>query len=170
MALCERIAPRKQVWCQTYPLYAYLWASFWQTVDFTPYNRIPVTGTRVSRPLVWDLSLDKAPGRWNHVLEVTVIKSLSQSIFLSVFKLHDAHTAFLMWCFAQIFQILFVPPDTTPKPWDLVQGLCSRTGKQRKPLSMKQREELALLLLRSILRGQFLLASCNLEVNCPKML
>lgn len=68
---------------------------------------------------------------------------MSQSIVLSVFQLHDAHVAFLMCCFAQIFQILFVPPDTTPKPWDLVQGLCSRTGKQRKPLSMKQHEEIA---------------------------
>lgn len=149
--------PRHQVRCQRYLLYAYLWAPFWQIDGFTSYNRLSVTDLRVPKPLACDLSLDKAPSRSNHLLEVTAIKSLSQSVVLPIFQLHDVHRAFLMCCFAQIFQILFVLPDTTPKPWELVRGLCSRRGKQKKPMSMKQCEELALLLLKSILRGQFLL-------------
>jgi len=160
VALSKIIATRKQVRCQRYLLFTYFRAPFWQTDDFTPHNLMPVRGVRVPRPLVWDVSLDKAASKLNHILEVTAVKSLSQSIVLPVCGLHDA----------QIFHNLFVPLDTTSKPWDLVQGFCSRTAKQRKPMFMRQCEELALLLMRRILKRQFLLSSYNLEVDCPKML
>lgn len=118
VALCKRITPRKQVRCQRYLLYAYFWVPFWQFDDFTPYNHIPVTGMRVPRPLVWDLSLDKAPSRLNHVLVITAIKSLSQSVVLPVIQLRDAHIAFLMCCFTQIFRSC----SCLLTPWDLVHA------------------------------------------------
>lgn len=60
-------------------------------------------------------------------------------------------------------------PDSTLRPWFVVQGLCTRTGEQKKHIS-EDCEALGLLLLGSVLIRQFVVGSCNLEINSPQML